>query len=69
MAGDEVALCLAPVALGACRQQAAIEDIAVSLAASGKQRVTLQIERLAAVGLVDAHVADQYGLLCKRTNT
>src|SRR4051794_16238970 len=32
----------------------------------GKQRVTLQVERLTAVGLGDAHIADQHRLLCKR---
>ncbi len=37
--------------------------------AGGKQRIALQIGRLAAVDLGDAHVADQYGLLHKRANT
>ena len=37
--------------------------------AGGEQRIALQIERLAAVGLGDAHVADQHGLLRKRANT
>jgi hypothetical protein len=36
--------------------------------AGGEQRIALQIERLAAVGLGDAHVADQHGLLRKRAN-
>src|SRR4051794_396661 len=36
--------------------------------AGGEQRVTLQIERLAAVGLRDTHVADQYELLRKRAD-
>ncbi len=37
--------------------------------AGGEQRIALQIERLAAIGLGDAHVADQHGLLRKRANT
>jgi hypothetical protein len=36
--------------------------------ACSEQRITLQIERLTAVGLGDAHVADQHGLLRKRAN-
>jgi hypothetical protein len=35
----------------------------------GEQRIALQIERLTAIGLEDAHVADQHGLLHKRANT
>jgi hypothetical protein len=35
---------------------------------AGEQRIALQIERLAAVGLGDAHIADQHGLLHKRAN-
>ena len=34
--------------------------------AGGEQRIALQIERLAAVGLGDTHIADQHGLLHKR---
>src|SRR3954452_18371441 len=37
--------------------------------AGGEQRIALQVERLTAVGLGDAHVADQHGLLHKRANT
>jgi hypothetical protein len=37
--------------------------------AGGEQRIALGIERLVAVGLGNAHVADQYGLLRKRANT
>ena len=36
--------------------------------AGSEQRIALQIERLAAIGLRDAHVADQHGLLRKRPN-
>jgi hypothetical protein len=35
----------------------------------GEQRIALQVERLAAIGLRDAHVADQHRLLRKRPNT
>jgi hypothetical protein len=34
----------------------------------GNERIALQVERLAAVGLRDAHVADQHVLLRKRAN-
>ena len=34
----------------------------------GQQSIALQVERLAAVGLRDAHIADQHGLLRKRPN-
>ena len=34
--------------------------------AGGKEHVALQVERLAAIGLGNAHVADQHGLLRKR---
>ena len=37
--------------------------------AGGKEHMALQVERLAAIGLGNAHVADQYGLLRKRANT
>jgi hypothetical protein len=37
--------------------------------AGSKERVALQIERLAAIGLRDAHVADPHGMLHKRANT
>ncbi len=36
--------------------------------AGGEQRIALQVERLAAIGLRDVHVADQHGLLHKRAN-
>src|SRR5208337_5092685 len=41
------------------------------LDAGGEQRVALQVQRLTAIGLRDAHIADQHwpGLLHKRANT
>ena len=36
--------------------------------AGGKEHMALQVERLAAIVLGNAHVADQHGLLRKRAN-